>query len=592
MKTKSFLSGFLIWRIRNIDDRSFILVLSVIIGVGAGIIALIFKTSVFHLQEFLVKNFVLKYSYFLFLIFPIIGITITVIFKHYILKDHIKHNISSILHAISKRNSLMKAHKIYSSVFGAIVTAGFGGSIGLESPIISSGAALGSNIGKIFRLNYKSIRLLLACGASAAIAAIFNTPIAGIVFALEVLLIDLSRFSLIPLLMAAISGAITTKLFGEEEILLEFVINQPFVSRDIPFFIILGILSGLVSFYFTKVFVFIDGKFEKLKNHSSKLIFGAAALGIMIFLFPALYGEGYDTLKLILNGNAHEVFTESIFSTFIDNWLVFVLFFLFLILIKVFATVTTIGAGGIGGIFAPSLFNGAVLGFLFAFIYNSCGFETSLSESNFALVGMASVLGGVLHAPLTGIFLIAEITSGYELIVPLMLSTTISFVTVKRLESNSIITMQLAKRGELITHDKDKAVLAFMKLDKVIETDFIIVPIEATLGNLVKIISKSKRNIFPVVDKENILHGIILLDDVRDIMFNSEMYDNILVRNLMIIPPAYIDKSDSMQNVINKFNETSAWNLPVTHNSKYVGFISKSKLFSSYRKLLMELTEE
>jgi len=582
----------LIWRLRHVSDRNFILILSVLVGICAGIIALILKTAVFHVEEFLLARYNFHNHYIIFLLLPIIGVSLALFFKHFVIKDHIKHNISSILHAISQRNSLMKVHKIYSSVLGAIVTAGFGGSIGLESPIISSGAAFGSNAGRLLHLNYKSITLLLACGASGAIAAIFSTPITAIVFAFEVLLIDLTGFSLIPLIMASVSGAFTTRLLFEEEILFEVVISKPFINAEIPYIILFGILAGFVSYYFSTVFIYFETIFDKIKTHFNKLVLGGIILSLLIFMFPALYGEGYGTIKALIAGEAHTIYENSFIGEWKETWIAVFLFFLALLLFKVVATITTIGAGGIGGIFAPSVFTGAIFGYLFAFTFNSMNFGISLDEKNFILVGMSSVLGGVLGAPLTGIFLIAEITRGYELILPLLLSTVISFITFKKLKSESIITHQLSKRGELITHHKDKAVLRFMKLKTVIETDFVIVNIDDKLSDLVKAISISKRNIFPVLDAKDNFMGIITLDNVREIMFNHEMYEETYVRNLLSVPEEIIRAGDTMEEVMNKFRMSGAWNLPVLLGSKYVGFVSKSKLFSVYRKHLMAITDE
>lgn len=585
---KSF-QAFLMWRVRHLSDRSFMLILSSLVGILAGLTAWLLKTGVFYMHNYFKSNVHNNTFNFSLLIYPFIGIGVTVLFKHYFLKDHVKHDITSILQAIAKRRSLMRSHKSYSSILGAILTAGFGGSIGLESPIISSGASIGSNIGKACKLNYKSITTLLGCGATGAIAAIFNTPIAGILFTLEVLLLDINRFSLIPLLVAAISGTITTELLFADEIFFEFTINQPFYLRHVLHFLLLGILSGLVSFYFTHVFLKINNFFEKIESYFKKFMLGSLALGVLIFIFPALYGEGFDMLKVILSGNAEVIFSDSIFADFINYFWVFILFFLSLILLKVVATSVTMGAGGIGGIFAPSLFTGAVLGFLFARL-NNYFFTDHLSPNNFALVAMASVLGGVLQAPLTGIFLIAEITSGYELFVPLMLSTTAAYLTAKFLSPNSIITKQLVQRGELITHNKDKAVLHFMSVKSLIETDFYIVNEHIHLKELLKGIAKSKRNIFPVT-KEKKLTGIILLDDVREIMFDEKYYDT-LITEFMQIPPAIIDVKEDMETVMEKFNDSGSWNLPVCDNQKYIGFISKSKLFSAYRNQLKDLTEE
>ena len=574
------------------NSRIFILILSAIVGMASGLTALLLKSSVFRFREFLLYEINHEYKNFFFLVYPAIGILLTLFLRRFIIRDYVKHNIASILQAISKRNSLMRAHKVFSSMLGGMLTAGFGGSIGLESPIISSGAAIGSNLARFFRLDYKKVTLLLACGSSGAISAIFNTPIAGIVFALEVLLIDLSRFSLIPLLLSAVSGAIVTKLFYAEEILFEFSITDAFQNTDILFYILLGVLSAFVSFYFTRTFLWIDKCFESIKLRTLRFLIGSALLGILIFFFPALFGEGFVSMKDIFSGEYLHLIEHSVFKHFEHNFIVVICFFLSLILLKVVALSVTLGAGGIGGIFAPALFTGSFLGFLYAYVLNHYFPDLHVSELNYAMVGMGSVLAGVLHAPLTGIFLIAEITTGYELIVPLMISATISFITIKLLEPDSIITMQLAKRGELITHNKDKAVLRFIHLNELIENDFLPVSIDATLGELVQLISKSKRNIFPVLNKEDELLGIILLDNIREIMFQNELYENTYVRNLMLMPPAILSDQDKMEEVLSKFKSCDAWNLPVISKGKYIGFISKSKMFEVYRKHLLDITED
>ena len=589
MNRKSPLIRFLVWRKDHIKQRQFILMLSAIVGLAGGVVALTLKTSVFYLHEQLLKGKGFDDYNLMVFIYPTIGIALTFLFTRYILHDSIKHNIASILHAISKRNSLMKAHKMFSSIIGGILTAGFGGSIGLESPIISSGASIGSNMGRLFKLSYKEVTLMLACGAAGAISAIFHTPIAALVFAIEVLLIDLNRFTLIPLLTASVSGAVVTNVFFQDEILFEFVLKDPYAVQHTVYYILLGILTGLISVYFTRVFFRVEKFANKIPDHR-KLYLGGLILGVMIFLFPPLYGEGYQIIKAIFAENYTTVMETNLQLGLSSYQWFFYFFFLSLLLLKAFATSITINAGGIGGIIAPSLFTGAITGILFSHSLNLLGLE--ISESNFALAGMAGVLSGVLHAPLTGIFLIAETTRGYELIVPLMLTTVISFLTVKFFEPNSIFTIQLAKSGELITHHKDKAVLTFMKLKSVIETDFKTIDVDATLGDLVKIVSKSKRNIYPVVDEDGILNGLILMDNIREIMFDSEMYDDTMVSNLMILPPAYISYGDSMKDVISKFESTEAWNLPVIENAKYVGMVSKSKLFSAYRNLLLEISDE
>ncbi len=589
MTKKTLLLRFLVWRKQNISQRNFILILSFIVGLGGGIVALILKTLVLYLQELLLKDKGLDEYNLLIFIYPFIGIALTFFFARYIIRDTVKHNIASILYAISKRNSLMRAHKIFSSIIGGILTAGFGGSIGLESPIISSGSSIGSNLGRLLKLSYKEVTLLLSCGAAGAISAIFHTPLAAIVFAIEVLLIDLTRFSLIPLLIASVSGAIVTNVFFQDEILFEFILKDPYQVHHTIFYVLLGILTGLVSVYFSKVFFKVEKYANKIPD-IRRIFIGGMILGVMIFLFPPLYGEGYHIIKAIFAENFSTVMETNIGFGLVANQWFFYFFFISLLLLKAFATSITINAGGVGGIIAPSLFIGAIAGMLFSHSLNLIGLNTS--ESNFALVGMAGVLSGILHAPLTAIFLIAETTKGYELIVPLMLTATISFVTVKFFEPNSIFTIQLAKRGELITHHKDKAVLNFMKLHSVIENDFTSIHVDSNLGDLVKNISKSKRNIFPVIDDEGILNGIILMDNIREIMFDKEMYESTMVSNLMILPPSYIGFKDTMKDVIEKFETTGAWNLPVIENAKYIGMVSKSKLFSAYRNLLLEISDE
>jgi CIC family chloride channel protein len=465
--------------------------------------------------------------------------------------------------------------------------------VGLESPIISSGSAIGSSLGRYLRLNYKQITLLLACGAAGGISAIFNTPVAGIVFALEVLLLDLTRFSLIPLLMASASGAITTRLLLKEEILFHFIPIDPFYLADMPYYVLLGLLAGLLSCYFSRVYLYMDKQINRFGKLRYRFAFGASIVGLLVFLFPALRGEGYASIKLILSGKAHLLIEGSPLAFLGSELWTFILFFVLLIMLKVVATSATINAGGIGGIFAPSAFTGAALGFLFVMLISQLGISSSLSASNFTLVGMASLLSGVLHAPLTSLFLITEITSGYQLIVPLMISGAISYLISKYIVPNSIITHQLAKRGRLITHHKDKAVLKFMQLRSVIETNLSKVPYNAKLGELVDIIAHSKRSVFPVLDEKGILMGIIHLDNVREIMFDKSQYDTTPVGELMVRPEAQVMEKDTMEEVVQKFNETGAWNLPVTReDGYYLGHISKSMLFEEYRKRLVDISAE
>lgn len=584
---------FLDWREKNISRKNFLMILSLIIGLCAGFLALFLKTGVFYLHNLFLDTLEIKYSRLFLLVLPIIGISLTVLFRKYVIRDFCKHNISAILHSISQLKSRIKSHKIFSSITGAIFTAGFGGSVGLESPIISSGSAFGSNLGRILKLEYKDVTLLLACGSAAGVSAIFNTPIAGIVFAIEVLMIDLTRHSLIPLLLSSVSGTIVTFLFYKEGIMFDIGNVDDLNISIIPYYILFSVFIALISLYFTKVSLFFEEWFLKFKNVFLRFFYGASFLGILLFLFPGLYGEGYRGINNLMKDNYDALFYGSPFEGIMNEHIIIYLgFFLILALLKVLATSITLGAGGIGGIFAPSVFTGGVLGFVFAMSINSIAGYNLVSIQNFILVGMAGCLTGVLHAPLTGIFLISEITQSYELIVPLLIVSTITFIIVKAIEPNSIFTKQLAIRGELITHNKDKAVLTFMRLKNLIEKNFGTIAIDANLKDLVEVISKSRRNIFPVLDDDKKLVGIIQVENIRNIIFKQELYNNTFVKDLMKPPLAIIDLEDPMNVVIDKFNETKAWNLPVTQNGKYLGFVSKSTLFAEYRELLRDMSED
>jgi len=479
---------------------------------------------------------------------------------------------------------------MFSSVVSSALTVGFGGSVGLEGPTVATGAAIGSNIGRLFHLNYKQIILLLGCACAGAMAAIFKAPIAAIVFALEVIMLDLTMASLVPLLFASLSAALTSYLFLGQDVLYTFKVVEGFKLSDVPFYIGLGILTGFVSVYFTKGYMTIGFFFDKFKSRWTKLAIGGGILGILIFFFPSLYGEGYAEINSALDGNANFLFDRTIFYEFRDNFWVMVVLLILVVIFKVIATSATFGAGGIGGIFAPSLFLGATTGLLFAKVANS--FKFSLPESNFALVGMAGLIAGVIHAPLTAIFLIAEITDGYSMFVPLMLVSTISYATMKLFITNSVYTIQLAKRGELMTHDKDKAILSMMSINKMIETNFKTVNVEGNLKNLVEVISNSNRNVIPVIDEDNIFHGIVALDDVRNIMFRPEMYEETQVRNLMFMPIVTVAREDTMEEVAQKFQQSGKYVIPVLENGKYLGFVSRANVFSKYRRLLKHFSED
>lgn len=591
MEKRTFISKILIWVTGNLTHRQLILSLSLIIGVLSGLAAVLLKNTVYYTNEFLSGRLAAETSNLIYLAFPAIGILLTVLFTRYMIRDHISHGVSKVLHAISRKDSELASHNSYSSMFASTMTVGFGGSVGLEAPIVLTGASIGSNIGRFLKLNYKTITLLIACGATGAISGIFKSPIAAMIFSLEVLMLDLTMWSIIPLLISAVSGAtIATLLMGQGAVFY-FTLHEPFLIENIPWYILLGVFTGLVSFYFTWCSLRVEGKFQKIRSPYHRLFYGGALLGILIFLFPPLYGEGYGTLRSLLSGDATEIAAGSLISVLRNNYWVFLGFLILILVFKVIAMAATTGSGGVGGIFAPSLYMGGVTGFIAASLLNNFSF-INVSERNFALVGMAGVMAGVMHAPLTAIFLIAEITGGYELFIPLIITSTIAYLTIMYFEPHSIYTKRLAARGELITHHKDKAVLTLMKLGPVIEKDLRTIHPDATLGELVKVVSKSNRNIFPVVDEDENLLGIVLLDNIRDIMFKPSRYDNVFVRDVMDIPPDTVSFDENMESVMLKFEDSGAWNLPVIENNKYVGFISKSKIFSAYRKILLQFSSE
>lgn len=591
MSINKLLSRFLIWKVKHIQHRHFVLFLSLIVGLCSGLAAVVLKNSVHLIKQLLTYSLVVEYHSYLFFLTPLVGLSLTLVFIKFILKKRIGHGIPSVLYAFSKNNSIIKRFSMFASVIASALTVGFGGSVGLEGPTVGTSAAIGSNIGRLFKLDYKTITLLVGCGAAGAMAGIFNAPIAALVFVLEVFMFDLSLASMIPFLIASVTAALSSRMMLGDEVLFDIVIKDKFISSDFPFYILLGVFTGLVSVYFNKVFWWIESLFEKIKLQGYRLLIGGTLLGCLIFVFPPLYGEGFDTILSLLNGNFKEVVSHSFILNQNSSTVLIIILIFVLVLLKVIASAITFGAGGVGGVFAPSLFMGASSGFVFAKFLNYFGL-TDLSERNFTLVGMAGLIAGVLHAPLTALFLIAEITKGYELIMPLMITSTIAFLTSKYFVPHSVYNMQLAKRGQLLTRHKDKAVLTLMKLKSEVETDFTKLSPELSLGELVKFVAKSKRNLFPVVDKEGMLQGIITLDDVREIMFKPNLYEEVFIETLMTQPPSFVSSNDTMDEVMKKFTATNAWNLPVIDNKKYVGFVSKSKLFNAYRNVLIDFSEE
>jgi CIC family chloride channel protein len=592
METASKLLGrFLIWRVKHVPQKQFTLILSFIIGLGSGMAAVILKNTIHFTHRLLTEGFVLEHQNWLYLAYPITGIFLTVIFTRYVVKDSISHGVTKILHAFSRKGGFLKPHNTYTSVIGSTFTIGFGGSVGAEAPIVLTGASIGSSLGRMFHLNQKTITLLVGSGAAGAIAGIFKAPIAGLVFTLEVLMLDLTMASVIPLLISSVTATTIAYFFLGKGAEFAFHLQDQFLLNNLPWYIVLGILGGLISLYMTWGTMYVEGQIAKIKSPYVRLLSGGLILSLLIFLFPPLYGEGYTTISALLSGNTDTIVQNTFFYNYRDNNFVIMGFLTLLIIFKVLATAATNGSGGVGGIFAPTLFTGGVTGFFMAKLLKELGWA-SLPESHFTLAGMAALMAGVMHAPLTAIFLIAEITNGYALFIPLILTSTVSYITIMYFEPHSIYTKRLAKKGELLTHHKDKAVLTLMRLNKVIETDFMTIRPEQSLGELVKIIAKARRNIFPVVNEDGKLLGIVLLDDIREIMFNNELYNTTKVETLMTIPPAFIEANENMDQVMRKFEETGAWNLPVVENGRYLGFVSKSKIFSVYRRVLIHFSDE
>jgi CIC family chloride channel protein len=577
--------------LRKLPPGQLMLILCIMIGALAGIAAVILKTTVHYTYVLITSNLASDSVSWVYFFVPLIGIFLTLIYVKGFIREDIVHGITRILYSISQKKSFLKAHNMYASLIASTLTVGFGGSAGLESPIVLTGSSIGSNIGRWFRLSYRDTTLLLGCGAAAAIAGIFKAPIAGTVFVLEVFMLEMTTVSISYLLVSAVTGATVSSLLLGEAVVFDFTLMDQFDLSNIPFYMVLGLFCAMVSVYFTRGTILIEDYMGKMRVLWKKLLFGGIILGILIFLFPPLYGEGYEALRMLLGGTPEDLANSSFFYTVRDNNYVLLGFLLIVLAAKVAAYSVTTGAGGVGGIFAPALFMGGVSGFIVARALRMFGFLT-VSEKNFALVGMAGVMAGVMHAPLTAIFLIAEITGGYSLFIPLILTSTIAFFTVRYVQPYSIYTHRLAKRGELITHDKDKATLTLMRWNNLIEKDLLPITPEATLGELVKLIARSKRNIFPVVNDSGKLEGVVLLDDIREMMFNKEMYETTFVKDIMILSPELIENTENTESIMRKFEKTQAWNLPVVENGIYLGFLSKSRILSAYRELLVNNSSE
>ena len=577
---------------RRLSNQQIMMLLAVVVGVLAGLGAYLFEMLLHGIKSGLIRWFPVDSAHILFLIYPAVGIILATLFVKYIVRDNISEGVTRVLYAMSRRNSRIARHNCWTSIVGGATTIGFGGSVGPEAPIVLTGAAIGSNIGRLARLNYKHTTLLLCCGAGAALAAIFKAPITGVVFVLEILMLDITAGSVIPLLIASITA--TTMAFmlrGFDPI--RAVTLAPADALELwqrPLFILLGVLCGLMAWYFTSMNSRVGGFFKSIDKQYKKWLWGGAILGILIFVFPPLYGEGYEGFTSLMHGNAQELFNNSLFYRFRDIDWVIILFVIATMFFKVIAMSTTNAAGGVGGTFAPSLFVGAFTGASLALVCNTLfGWEVSIVS--FTLVGMAGVMSGVMNAPLTSIFLIAELSNGYGLFIPLMITACISFAVDYYLDPDSIYTKQLRQKGELLTHDKDQSVFVFLKLEELMETDFLRIKENMTLGDIVHIISTARRNIFPVIDNFGRLIGVVQLDDLREDMFKHEKYGH-PISDYMIPPPDKIIEHEAILSVMEKFEDKHAWMLPVVDKQgRYLGFISKSRILNAYREQLVKIQQ-
>ncbi len=569
------------------SNQNFILILSGIIGIISGLAAVILKEAVHAIQRFLTEDFYTEYANFLYILYPLIGITAAYLVGKYLFKDTGGHGIPDVLFTISKKQSIIPAVKTYSRIFTSALTVGFGGSVGLEAPMLVTGSAIGSNVGLLVHLNAKKRTLLIGCGAAGAISAIFGAPIGAVIFAIEVILMEISTASFIPLLIASVTGSLTSMILIGKDPVFTFELIGSFSAAHMPYYLLLGMVCGVVSLYFSSAVRHTERLMENFESQALKLLYGGALIGFMVFFFPPIYGEGYDTLNLLINGNSDQVLDKSPFFSSSENPYLIIIFLSLIILVKPIAAALTLGSGGSGGIFAPSLYVGGIVGFVFAYSKNQLGFHIPLPLAHFTLVAMCGVMAGVQHAPLSAIFLIAEITGGYELFVPLMFVSAISYITTTYFQKDSLYVMQLKEKGRQLPESKDQELLDLITITHVIERDLIPIHPDAKLRDLINLVKISKRNIFPVVDDNEVLRGIITLDDIRDIMFDREKQELVSINQLMHSPPEILLDTENMQKAMEKFEKSGAWNLPVIAEGRYVGFVSKSRIFNAYRKRLI-----
>ena len=579
------------WLEQHIAQKQLVLLLSLMVGILSAIAAYVLKLFI-HLIQYLINTYLIADEhYWRLIVCPMIGIALAALFVRYVVRDDISHGVTKILYAISQRKSIIKSHNMWSSLIGSGITIGFGGSVGAEAPIVLTGAAIGSNLAKLFHLDQKTMMLMIGCGAAGAIGGIFKAPIAGLVFTLEVLMIDLTMNSIAPLLISSVTATAIAYFTTGFTPMFELTTIESFTLERIPWYLLLGVACGFISLYFTRGMNYLEQHFKRLPNMWVKILIGGTVLGALVYVFPPLYGEGYDVILQLFNDDPHAGIQYSPLAFLGDATWGIIIYFTLVLVLKIVASVATNGGGGVGGIFAPSLFMGALVGFLCAYLLKFVG--VSVPVVNFTLVGMAGLMSGVMHAPLTGIFLIAELTGGYHLLMPLMIVAVVSYLTIMLFEPHSLYAMRLAQKGELLTHNKDRSVLTLLKMDSVLETDLRTVSPDMTLGELVKVIADSRRNIFPVVDAKGELQGILLLDEVRNIMFQPRLYKRFTVAQLMNYPQIILRHDMPMEKVMEIFEDTGAWNLPVVDEHKrYMGFVSKSKIFNSYRHVLVHFSEE
>lgn len=579
-------------RIKRLSNQQMMAVLAVIVGLCAGLGTCFFEMLLYGIRSALVTWFPVDRAQFLYLIYPAIGIILATLFVKYIVKDQISEGVTRVLYAMSSKDSRIARHNCWSSIVGGATTIGFGGSVGPEAPIVLTGAAIGSNVGKLAKLNYKELTLLLCCGAGAAVAAIFKAPITGVVFVLEILMLDITAGSIFPLLLASVSATTTALVFRGFDPIIAVTLSSAdaFIIKQIPLYILLGVCCGLMSYYFTSVNSKVGAYIKSIDSQYKRWGVAGVILGVLIFIFPPLYGEGYEGMTALMHGQVAELFNNSLFFKFSNiEWLA-ILYVTAIMFFKVIAMATTNASGGVGGTFAPSLFVGAFMGAIVALTCNVC-FDWNVSVVSFTLVGMAGVMAGVMKAPLTSIFLIAELSNGYGLFIPLMIVAAISFAVDYVLDSDSIYTKQLRQQGALLTHDKDQSAFVFLRLSDLMETDFISINKDVTLGDIVKIISTARRNIFPVIDDEDHLLGVVQLDDLREDMFNSENWQRSIM-HYMVQPPYKVLQHEVIQSILPRFEENHTWMLPVVDkDNHYKGFISKSRILNAYREALVKISQ-